>query len=224
MIEAVGCEFWRTYFGTIDRVLAPGGRVAIQAITMPHDRMLATRDTYTWINKYIFPGGFLPSVEVIDEITRRHTALRMAERLSMGSDYAETLRRWDRTLPRRARRVLALGFDEIFLRMWHFYLDYSQAGFASGYLDVKQLTFTRRGRLTTTRMPGSRDAQTSAGSPTGSPRRSGRSSAATCRCGCRPGTARWPGPPTRRSWCSAPSTRCAGCCGTRASSAPPRPT
>ena len=62
MIEAVGWEYWRTYFETIDRVLAPGGRVAIQAITMPHDRMLATRRTYTWINKYIFPGGFLPSV------------------------------------------------------------------------------------------------------------------------------------------------------------------
>ena len=73
MIEAVGHEFWGTYFQTIDQVLAPGGRVAIQAITMPHDRMLATRDGQTWINKYIFPGGFLPSVEVIDQITRDET-------------------------------------------------------------------------------------------------------------------------------------------------------
>ena len=66
MIEAVGYDYWSEYFTTLDRLLAPGGRVGIQAITMPHDRMLATRRTYTWINKYIFPGGFLPSVEVID--------------------------------------------------------------------------------------------------------------------------------------------------------------
>ena len=95
MIEAVGHEYWPTYFETIDRLLAPGGRVAIQAITMPHDRMLATRRTYTWINKYIFPGGFLPSVEAIEKITRKRTSLRVTGRLSMGDHYAETLRQWD---------------------------------------------------------------------------------------------------------------------------------
>jgi cyclopropane-fatty-acyl-phospholipid synthase len=143
MIEAVGWQFWRTYFETIDRVLAPGGRVAIQAITMPHDRMLVTRNTYTWINKYIFPGGFLPSVRVIDEITREHTSLRMTAPYSMGTSYAETLRRWDEAFLAASDRVLALGFDETFLRMWHFYLEYSRAGFASSYLDVNQLTFER---------------------------------------------------------------------------------
>ncbi len=143
MIEAVGWEYWQTYFETIDRVLAPGGRVAIQAITMPHDRMLATRRTYTWINKYIFPGGFLPSVEVIDQVTRDHTTLALSGRLSMGAHYAETLRLWDETFLAASRRVLDLGFDERFLRMWHFYLEYSRGGFASGYLDVNQLTFTR---------------------------------------------------------------------------------
>jgi cyclopropane-fatty-acyl-phospholipid synthase len=143
MIEAVGWQYWPTYFATIDRVLAPGGRVAIQAITMPHDRMLATRNTWTWINKYIFPGGFLPSVQVIDEITREHTGLRMATPFSLGPSYAETLRLWDQTFLADSEQVLALGFDETFLRMWHFYLEYSRAGFASGYLDVHQLTFTR---------------------------------------------------------------------------------
>jgi cyclopropane-fatty-acyl-phospholipid synthase len=143
MIEAVGHEFWGTYFRTIDQVLAPGGRVAIQAITMPHDRMLATRDGQTWINKYIFPGGFLPSVEVIEQVTRDETTLRLTGQLEMGSHYAETLRRWDRRFLAQRRAVLALGFDDLFLRMWHFYLAYSQAGFASGYLDVSQLTFSR---------------------------------------------------------------------------------
>jgi cyclopropane-fatty-acyl-phospholipid synthase len=144
MVEAVGWRFWRTYFQTIDRVLAPGGRVAVQAITMPHDRMLKTRNTYTWINKYIFPGGFLPSVRVIDEITREHTSLRMAPPLSMGTSYAETLRLWDEAFLAASDRMLALGFDETFLRMWHFYLEYSRAGFASGYLDVNQLEFERQ--------------------------------------------------------------------------------
>ena len=124
-------------------MLAPGGRVAIQAITMPHDRMLATRNTYTWINKYIFPGGFLPSVKIIDRITREHTRLRMRPPLSMGSSYAQTLRLWDETFLAASDDVLALGFDETFLRMWHFYLEYSRAGFASSYIDVNQLTFER---------------------------------------------------------------------------------
>jgi cyclopropane-fatty-acyl-phospholipid synthase len=146
MIEAVGHEFWGTYFQTIDRVLAPGGRVAIQAITMPHDRMLATRDSHTWINKYIFPGGFLPSVEVIDEVTREQTSLRLSGQLEMGSHYAETLRRWDRRFLAQRDAVLALGFEEVFMRVWHFYLAYSQAGFASGYINVSQLTFTREDR------------------------------------------------------------------------------
>ncbi|GAA1159137.1 cyclopropane-fatty-acyl-phospholipid synthase family protein [Nocardioides aquiterrae] len=143
MVEAVGWEYWTTYFRTLDRVLAPGGRVGLQAILMPHDRMLATRGSYTWINKYVFPGGFLPSAQAIDEITGRHTSLRVVDRLAFGADYAETLRRWDDAFLARREDVLALGFDETFLRMWHFYLCYSRAGFASGYLDVQQLTLAR---------------------------------------------------------------------------------
>jgi cyclopropane-fatty-acyl-phospholipid synthase len=143
MIEAVGFDYWDSYFTVLDQVLAPGGRVAIQAITMPHDRMLATRRTYTWINKYIFPGGFLPSTEVMDEITRARTTLRLDARTTFGTHYAETLRQWDAAFTAAHDRVLALGFDETFLRMWHFYLEYSRAGFASGYIDVQQLTFTR---------------------------------------------------------------------------------
>ena len=81
MIEAVGWRFWPTYFRTLDHVLAPGGRVALQAITMPHDRMLATRDTHTFITKYIFPGGALPSVRAIEETAARHTSLRVVDQL-----------------------------------------------------------------------------------------------------------------------------------------------
>jgi cyclopropane-fatty-acyl-phospholipid synthase len=143
MIEAVGYEYLPSYFETIDKVLAPGGKVAIQAITMPHDRMLATRRTWTWIHKYIFPGGFLPSTEQLEQVTRDNTTLRMIERKTFGSHYAETLRQWDQAFTARHDEVLEVGFDETFLRMWHFYLEYSRAGFASGYIDVQQLTFAR---------------------------------------------------------------------------------
>ena len=143
MIEAVGLEFWPTYFATIDGLLAPGGRAGLQAILMPHDRMLATRGSFTWINKYIFPGGFLPSAQALDEVTAAHTSLRVTNRLAFGADYAETLRRWDEAFLARAEDVRRLGFDDTFLRMWHFYLCYSRAGFASGYLDVQQVLLER---------------------------------------------------------------------------------
>ncbi|MEO7235651.1 MAG: cyclopropane-fatty-acyl-phospholipid synthase family protein [Lapillicoccus sp.] len=143
MIEAVGYEYWPTYFATIDRLLAPGGSVAIQAITMPHDRMLATRNTYTWVHKYIFPGGFLPSTQAIQDVTATHTSLRVVEWLSMGSSYAQTLRLWDERFATHTEAIEALGFDSVFRRMWHFYLEYSRAGFASGYLDVQQFVLRR---------------------------------------------------------------------------------
>ncbi|OZD09394.1 SAM-dependent methyltransferase [Rhodococcus sp. 06-235-1A] len=144
MIEAVGHQYWGTYFETIDSLLAPGGRVALQAITMPHDRMLATRNTYTWVHKYIFPGGFLPSVRAIEEVTEQHTSLRVRERLSMGDHYARTLALWDRRFGEYRSEASELGFDEVFARMWHFYLCYSEAGFRSGYLDVQQIVLDRR--------------------------------------------------------------------------------
>ncbi len=144
MIEAVGYEYWPIYFQTIDRVLAPGGKVAIQAITMPHGRMLATRNAYTWVHKYIFPGGFLPSVRAIEGVTQQHTSLRVRERMGMGDHYAATLRLWEERFLARSEEVGGLGFDPVFQRMWLFYLCYSRAGFQSGYLDVQQIVLDRR--------------------------------------------------------------------------------
>ncbi|MFI2781763.1 class I SAM-dependent methyltransferase [Streptomyces sp. ALB3] len=143
MIEAVGEEFWPVYFRTLERCLAPGGRIALQAITMPDDRMLASRTTYTWIQKYIFPGGLLPSAEAMDRVTAGHTGLRVQRRDSFGTHYAETLRLWRERFEERAVQVDALGFDATFRRMWTFYLAYSEAGFRSGYLDVQQILLTR---------------------------------------------------------------------------------
>ncbi|MBN9618314.1 MAG: class I SAM-dependent methyltransferase, partial [Actinobacteria bacterium] len=143
MIEAVGANHWDEYFGTIDRVLAPGGRVGLQAILQDDRTVRATQDTYTWIRKYIFPGGQLASVPAIERVLAAHTSLRIADRYSFNRHYAETLHRWRVTFEEHAAEVDALGFDETFRRMWSFYLAYSEAGFRTGYLDVAQLTLTK---------------------------------------------------------------------------------
>ena len=142
MIEAVGPRYWDTYFGQLDRLLAPGGRVALQAITMPHDRMLASRNSYTWIQKYIFPGGLIPSVTAMEECIGR-TRLRVTGRHDFGTHYARTLRIWRDQFLARREEAGALGFDKVFHRMWEFYLCYAEAGFRAGYLDVTQLTLER---------------------------------------------------------------------------------
>jgi len=143
MIEAVGEEYWPTYFAAIDRLLAPGGSVSIQAITMAHHRYLATRDSYGWIQKYIFPGGLIPSLEAIDQTLAAHTSLSIVEKRSLGPDYARTLRRWRERFNDNWQTIRRFGFDETFRRMWEFYLGYCEAGFATGYLDVFQLRMTR---------------------------------------------------------------------------------
>jgi cyclopropane-fatty-acyl-phospholipid synthase len=143
MIEAVGEEYWPTYFATIDKLLAPGGQAAIQAITMAHHRYLATRNSYGWIQKYIFPGGLIPSLEAIDQALHAHTSLGVVNRRSLGPDYARTLHEWRDTFNARWDTIKAQGFDETFRRMWEFYLAYCEAGFRTGYLDVFQLRMTR---------------------------------------------------------------------------------
>ncbi|WP_353507474.1 cyclopropane-fatty-acyl-phospholipid synthase family protein [Intrasporangium sp.] len=143
MIEAVGEEYWPTYFRTLDRLLAPGGTVAIQAILMSHDRYLVTRRSYGWIQKHIFPGGLIPSLQALSAVTGRETGLRVTRVHTFGQDYAETLHRWRATFLRAWPEVERLGFDETFRRKWEFYLAYCEAGFASGYLDVAQLRLER---------------------------------------------------------------------------------
>ncbi|MPY99387.1 MAG: methyltransferase domain-containing protein [Actinophytocola sp.] len=135
MLEAVGLEYWPTFFAAVDRLLRPGGRIGLQVITMPHDRMLATSESYTWIHKYVFPGGMLPSVRAIEEAVADNTELRVVERRTLGLDYAHTLRLWRERFLANWEEFHGHGFDETFRRMWEFYLAYSEAGFRSSYLD-----------------------------------------------------------------------------------------
>lgn len=142
MIEAVGEKYWPTYFEAISKNLKSGGRFGLQAITMPHDRLIDSKHAYTWIHKYIFPGGIIPSREVIDMYTKPSMQLVDGRSIQMG--YAETLRLWREKFMENQAKVRALGFDDEFERMWEYYLAYSEAGFRAGHLDVWQLGFIKK--------------------------------------------------------------------------------
>jgi cyclopropane-fatty-acyl-phospholipid synthase len=144
MIEAVGHQYWPDYFGAVNRVLEPGGRFALQAITMPHSQMLATRYSQGWPHKYIFPGGELLSIPEIEYQVAEHTNMRIMERQSLGAHYARTLRHWRLRFLDQWPKVSELGFDETFRRMWEFYLSYFESGFRADYLDVWQLRMDKR--------------------------------------------------------------------------------
>lgn len=141
MIEAVGEKYWPTYFDAVSKHLKKGGRFGLQAITMPHDRLLASKHAYTWIHKYIFPGGIIPSREVINQYTK--PSMRLVDSLSIRMGYAETLRLWRERFMINRAKVNALGFDGEFERMWQYYLAYSEAGFRAEHLDVWQLGFEK---------------------------------------------------------------------------------
>jgi cyclopropane-fatty-acyl-phospholipid synthase len=143
MIEAVGANHWADYFRTVDRALVPGGRFGLQAILQDDSSLRRVGDTYTWVRKYIFPGGQLSSIESIERTVSRHTSLSITDRLSFGKHYAETLRRWRARFEARGAELARLGFDETFRRMWSLYLAYSEAGFRTGYLDVNQITLAK---------------------------------------------------------------------------------
>ncbi|MBQ1082820.1 cyclopropane-fatty-acyl-phospholipid synthase family protein [Nocardiopsis sp. B62] len=143
MVEAVGERYWPDYFAALDRLVRPGGRVALQTITMEHRLMRASRGSYTWMHKYVFPGGLIPSVTAIREQLAARTGLRITDRLAFGRDYADTLRVWRETFAGAAEQVRSLGFDDTFRHMWTFYLAYCEAGFRSGLIDVEQITMER---------------------------------------------------------------------------------
>ena len=120
MLEAVGERYWAEYFAACDRMLAPGGRMALQTITMPHGRYRASRRSYTWIHKYIFPGGLIPSERAIDAALAGGSALRATASAQIGDHYAPTLRAWRERFLERFDEIRALGFDDTFRRTWEF--------------------------------------------------------------------------------------------------------
>jgi cyclopropane-fatty-acyl-phospholipid synthase len=142
MIEAVGQEYWPTYFQTIACMLKPGGRACVQSITIDDrffERYLQSTD---FIQQYIFPGGCLPSP---GEFRKQAQAagLQVVDALHFGRDYAETLRRWREGFMAQLDAVRLLKFDDRFIRLWSFYLAYCEAAFDEASIDVVQFTLAK---------------------------------------------------------------------------------
>ena len=142
MFEAVGREYWASYFKTLHDQLKPGGRACIQSITIDDalfERYVAGTD---FIQQYIFPGGLLPCPSAFRAEAAK-AGLVVDNELCFGPDYAETLRRWRQDFLHQDAQVRGLGFDTRFMRTWEFYLAYCEAAFASGSTDVMQFTLRR---------------------------------------------------------------------------------
>lgn len=144
MFEAVGEKYWPVYFKTLRDRLKPGKQATLQIITVQHRRWQIYRNTVDFIQKYIFPGGMLPSPVVLREEVQK-AGLEVAGSIEFGESYSQTLRRWYDTFNDRWDEVAALGFDERFRRMWNFYLTSCAATFHFQNCDVTQITVRKPG-------------------------------------------------------------------------------
>ena len=142
MFEAVGHEYWRTYFKVLRDCLKPGGYACVQSITLREDLFARYLRSTDFIQQYIFPGGLLPSVAAFEQEAER-AGLTVEKKMSFGKDYAETLRRWRQAFEQHFEALRSQGFDERFVRIWRFYLAYCEAAFDMGNTDVVQFTLRR---------------------------------------------------------------------------------
>jgi len=142
MFEAVGEAHWPTFFHTLRRCLRRDGRIALQLITMDHQNFTYYRKNPDFIQRYIFPGGMLPSVPVFESHAEK-VGLKLERREFFGHHYVQTLSHWLERVDRSAEHIEALGYDRRFLRMWRFYLAYCFAGFRGGLIDLMQCRMTR---------------------------------------------------------------------------------
>ena len=138
MFEAVGERYWPAYFDKVSQSLKPGGRAGLQIITIRDELFEGYRRRADFIQKYVFPGGLLPSVSRLKAETER-AGLAWASLKPFGRDYADTLAEWARRFEAAWDDIRRLGFDERFRRLWRFYLSYCEAGFRTGRTDVVQL-------------------------------------------------------------------------------------
>jgi len=145
MLEAVGHRHLPTYFTTLDRLLAPGGRVVLQVISMPDQKYRQYRLGSDWIRKHIFPGGHLPSLGALVTAMTARTRLNVTGLEDIGLQYVRTLALWRENLLAQRRQVLDLGFDDAFLRKWEYYFCYCEAGFRNRLVRNYHLVLTRMG-------------------------------------------------------------------------------
>ncbi|MFZ5723158.1 MAG: class I SAM-dependent methyltransferase [Pseudomonadota bacterium] len=147
MIEAVGHQYLDTYFRRLSSLLKPDGLALIQAITIDDRRYDRALKSVDFIQRYIFPGGFLPSVSVLADRVARCTDLGIVHYEDIGLHYARTLQHWRERFLSRLDRVRALGYDDTFVRMWDYYLAYCEGGFRERVIGTGQLLMAKPGRL-----------------------------------------------------------------------------
>jgi cyclopropane-fatty-acyl-phospholipid synthase len=142
MIEAVGEQFWPNYFSQLRDRLLPGGLAGIQAITIQDNLFQTYRREVDFIQRYVFPGGMLPSPQVLKALGEKFGVPVIRERI-FGEDYAKTLSTWRNNFREAWPNLKPLGFDDRFRRLWEYYLSYCEAGFLSGNIDVRQVVFAK---------------------------------------------------------------------------------
>ena len=143
MFEAVGREYFHIFFKKCQELLKPNGVLVLQVITMPDQRYEAYSKGTDFIQKYIFPGGHLPSISKILQVTSKHTRLNLNHLEEFTEDYAKTLNIWHENFEKKLDEVKKLGFDEYFIRMWRMYLNYCEEAFKTRNINLHQLVFTR---------------------------------------------------------------------------------
>jgi cyclopropane-fatty-acyl-phospholipid synthase len=144
MIEAVGEQFWPNYFSQLRDRLLTGGLAGIQAITIQDNLFQTYRREVDFIQRYVFPGGMLPSPQVLKALGDKFGVPVIRERI-FGEDYAKTLSTWRNNFREAWPNLKPLGFDDRFRRLWEYYLSYCEAGFLSGNIDVRQVVFAKSG-------------------------------------------------------------------------------
>jgi cyclopropane-fatty-acyl-phospholipid synthase len=145
MIEAVGQEYLDSYFRIIQQSLKPGAKAVLQGITIPDERYERYCRSCDWIQKYIFPGGHLPSPGAIRTHVANAGGMEVVQMDSFGHDYAETLKRWTDAFNTRLETVQSLGFDAEFCRKWNYYFSYCEAGFRTELIDVQHVVLRDTG-------------------------------------------------------------------------------
>jgi len=142
MFEAVGENYWPSYFAQLNNCLKPNGRAGLQYISIFEDDFETYRTTPDFIQKYIFPGGMLPAPSLMTKMGAENGLKQISDR-AFGHDYAATLKEWRKTFNAKWPTIEPLGFDERFKRMWNYYLHYCEAGFMQGTIDVHQIAYEK---------------------------------------------------------------------------------
>ncbi|BBP46790.1 cyclopropane-fatty-acyl-phospholipid synthase [Thiosulfatimonas sediminis] len=143
MFEAVGKEYWQSYFETLQKTLKQTGKAVLQIITIADDKADSYQSSVDFIQAYIFPGGLLPSVQQLHQLADEY-GFKVENCLDFGQDYGTTCQLWKQSFNQHSEQLKQMGYDRAFQRIWNYYLDYCTVGFESGHISVNQLTLVHK--------------------------------------------------------------------------------